>query len=299
MLLFPSARTAAQSATKNISWYQPYFVPSNEVKLSIIYEGILNYKNTELKWYSIYWQDTLGVKQGFSPYNRPYELKIIVRSRDAIVGRYTGLSTQMTYCNFITNAKKVTIHFWMDKNQFYTKEISTRQDSDSVNSKDRGLLRIETINASEFGEMFKLRSEYDAIKINLTKTNQNIIDGYDKKVVKLESNPNIVWLDYINKGALNPDPMPRIGPNYKSVMALNRYLLNRETGKIKKGKRWLLLKGVRKCCKIDFAVIDPQLEYKDKYGNKKYGKSLIKSKKIDLKSYHYSEFRSIYNCLPY
>ncbi|MBL6668417.1 MAG: hypothetical protein ISP69_07045 [Crocinitomicaceae bacterium] len=299
MLLFSSELLLAQSATKNISWYQPHYVPPNEVKLSVIYEGTLNYKNTELKSYSISWQDTIGVKKGFSPQNRPYELKMIVRSADTIVGSYTGLSTQLRSCNFITNAKEVTIHFWLDKNQFYTKKVPRKLDSDSIKAKDKDFIAIEAINALEFSEMFKTRSEYDAIKINLNKTNQNIIDGYDHKTVILELNPNIVWLDYINKRALNPDPMPRMGPTYKNVMALNRYLLNRETGKIKKGKHWLLFNGVRKCCEIDFAIIDPQLEYKDKSGNTFSGKSLVKSKKIDLNSFHYNEFKSIYNCLPY
>ena len=129
--------------------------------------------------------------------------------------------------------------------------------------------------------------------------NKSEIDQIKAKIKVIELNPNIVWLDYINKGALNPDPMPRMGPTYKNVMALNRYLLNRETGKIKKGKHWLLFNGVRKCCEIDFAIIDPQLEYKDKSGNTFSGKSLVKSKKIDLNSFHYNEFKSIYNCLPY
>jgi hypothetical protein len=117
--------------------------------------------------------------------------------------------------------------------------------------------------------------------------------------VLLEGNSDIVTLDYVNKGALHPDPMPRVGPNYKKILPLERYCLNTETGRIKKGKSWIKSLGVRKCCEIDFRIIDPDLSYTDLARYDRQGRDLIRSKKIELRDFEISEFRILENSFPY
>ena len=294
----------AQSARKNTSWYLPYYVAPNEIRLNIIFEGIIKIQDTELKSYSLSWEDTMGLKQNTPFYNKRYELKVIVRDKDTIVGNYTGLSTPMTHCNFSTNSKDVFVHFWLAKNQFYDRNHRHQADTSANEftiSPSTNKVSIDIISINKIGliDIFPVWGEYTPIKIDLTKINRNIIDSYDKKKVVLDLNQNIVALDYMNKGALNPDPMPHMGPNYQKVMALNRYQMDRKTGKIKKGKHWISLKGIRKCCEIDFAIIDPHLLYKDKAGNQFSGESLIRKRKLELSQFHYYEFKSIFESLPY
>lgn len=294
----------AQSARKNTSWHQPYYVAQNEIRLSLLFEGMVKIQGAELKSYSLSWEDTMGLKQNSPSYNRPYELKLIVRDKDTIVGSYTGLSTQMTQCNFSTNSKDVFVHFWLAKNQFYDKDQGHQADSSAsekniVTPTKIVSLDIISLDKIELLNLFPVWGEYSPIKIDLTKVNRNLIENYDKKKVVLDLNQNIVTLDYMNKGALNPEPMPRIGPRYQNVMALNRYQMDRKTGKIKKGKYWISLKGIRKCCEIDFAIIDPHLLYKDKAGKQYSGASLIKKRRLELSNFHKYEFKSIYKSLPY
>ncbi len=288
-----------QRAKHNSSWLQPQQVPKNEIKLSIIYEGTIQIQNAEVNSYSISWEDTIGMSQGFQPYNRPNELKVVVRDKDTIVGKYTGSSTQMTHCNFSTNSKDVSIHFWLGKNKFFSVSTYSVQDNsitriygDSVNKVSLTPVILNVV-------MQPKRHEYAELKVDLTNVMDGVVDHYDKRKIVLEPNPNIVLLNYINKGALDPNPMPILGPTYKNSVALNRYLLNRETGKIKKGKNWIRFKGVRKCCDIEFAIIDPHLPYTDNSGKVFLGESLIKQGKLESKNFQFNAFKTPYERLPY
>lgn len=92
-----------------MAWYQPVDVPSNNISLSVIYDGEVSTLTGQQHSYYLTWEDTIGTKKGYSQQNRPYELHVVVRDRDTIVGRYTGRSYPSTTCYFVTNAKQVEV----------------------------------------------------------------------------------------------------------------------------------------------------------------------------------------------
>lgn len=297
LILFSSF---SQSATRNRSWHYPYRVPAIEIKLSIVYEGSVETEEGTKKSFSISWEDTIGDGQGYPKYNRPLELKLVVRDKKQhIAGKYTGLSTQMTHCYFSTNAKEVSLHFWLDKNAFYVIE----------EQKPRTVVidSIKNISVTNIGAKFLIMSElfetyhgeYARIKVDLRNVENNIVDGYDMKPTQLVGNPNLVALDYINKGALDPNPMPVWDPGYCQLLFLNRHHIDLKSGKIRTGKHWLRWKGVRKCCEMDFQIIDPHQDYKDLEGNSYSGKALIRKCRLKEEDFDVYQFHYLEDCLPY
>ncbi|RFC53895.1 hypothetical protein [Brumimicrobium aurantiacum] len=285
----------AQIVKRNTSSTVPHYIPDLEIQLSVIFEGKIKVNGEQINSYSLSWKDTIGTFNDFPDQNRPYELQVVVRDKDTIVGRYTGLSTQMRHCAILTNAEKVEVFFMIRRNLFF-------QNKPVVTSNSEGNRQGVTIPKVNLGGHFSTslsNQEYTPIEIQLEKDSQNIVSHYDKKNIILKGNESIVDLYYQNKGALNPDPMPRFGPSYKNVMPLNRYLLHPKIGKIKKGKRWLFFKGVKKCAYVDFKVVDPHLNYLLKNGQKITGKQLIKNKKLDPDFIDFNQFQRLYNSLPY
>lgn len=291
LLLFPP-NTFAQK--KKESWTQTHWLAKNKIELSITYEGSLAVDGELVKAYSLMWNDTVGQSMNYPKDNRPFELKVVIRTKDGIVGRYTGLSTQMTNCSFLTNSEWVSIHFWLEQNVFFELD-KFRRDS---------LIGVKNAHFDYRNHMNFNRREYAALRINTRKIDaNNIVDGYDKKAILLEPNDNIVRLFWINKGALNPNPMPNanmgLSTGLRQVFALDRYLLNIESGKIKLGKKWLRKYGIVKTSEMQFRVIDPHLSYTALSGEKIFGKTLIKSKGIDIHAFDSIEFKTLQWSLPY
>ncbi|MCB0820346.1 MAG: hypothetical protein KDC13_06955, partial [Bacteroidetes bacterium] len=130
-----------QSASKNLSWTQVLWVDPMEIGLSVVYEGEINVDGENISSYSISWNDTLGAAANFPSYNRPYELKAVVRDKDSIVGKYTGLSTQMSHCMILTNSKFVELFFWVDLNIFFSNNQKRNGQEHPINEGDSMLPR--------------------------------------------------------------------------------------------------------------------------------------------------------------
>ncbi len=269
------------------SWIQVHTIDSNKIELSVIYEGTLNINGEMVKSYSLVWDDTLGQSKNYPKYNRPFELNVVIRSQDSIVGKYTGLSSQMTHCTFITNADFVTIYFWLTPNFFFDWHPYSK---DSI-------IGFRNSYYDYWNKINFNRKEYLPIRINMQKIeSNNIIDGYNKKATLLETNSNIVRL-------YHPDPMPKsnmgLSAGLKQVIALDRYLLNTASGRIKLGKKWIRKYGIAKTSEMDFRVIDPHLIYTTKSGQHISGKKLIRKNKIDTASFESYEFETLQWSLPY
>lgn len=287
----------SQSQPYNESWTQSLNVKAQQIKLSCTYEGEILTDSGIKKSYTLSWEDTIGLNQ-YPTFNRPYELKVVVRDADTIAGQYTGLSTQFRHCGFVTNDDKVEVFFWMDRNLFYQPPQVETTNKRGQTKADSLEIVITVIKPLILERMDYFRSEYEPIKISLKMDAQNIVDGLNEKEILLVGNPKIVTLNYINKGALNPDPMPRLGPNYRNIMPENRYLLNMNNGKIKKGSAWLFWRGIRYCSHIDFRIVDPHLKYKTRDGGFVSGKELIKLRRVP-KFVDPDSFRTLANSLPY
>lgn len=295
-----SNQLIGQSASRNLSWTHELFVNPMEISLSVVYEGELNVGGEEVSSYSISWVDTLGVARNFPAYNRPYELKVVARDKDSIVGKYTGLSTQMSHCMILTNSRYVELFFWIDLNMFFSSDRERAVKKPQKSGDNPELYRIALIGDNlNLGSLNHERREFAPIKINLLKQDRNVIDSYENKKIILKGNPEIITLNYVNKGALNPDPMPHFGPLYNGILAHNRYFLNMSNGKIRRGDSWRTWRGIRKCCEIDFRVIDPQLDYKSNSGEWIRGRKLIRRRKIDVNNFSDKAFLPLLYSLPY
>lgn len=288
-----------QSAKRNMNWTNVFYVQKIEIELSIVYEGQVLVGDEMKHSYSLSWEDTLGSKSNYEKYNRPYELHVVVRDKDTIASQYTGLSTQMTHCNFFTNSRKVDVFFFKGRNKFYERPKPVQINNESP--KDKGLTVVEVLreNIFDFDLFDAYCAEYEPIKVNLRSRKLNYIDGFEKKKLILSGNSHIVTLNHVNKGAMYPNEMPMIGPTYCQIMALDRYQINEETGRIRKGKSWIFWKGIRRCCDATFTIVDPHLTYVDEFGKTYTGRQLIRKRKLSKKKFNLYQFDYITNSLPY
>ncbi len=275
-------------------------IDSIKIQLSIIFEGTININDEEVNSYSLVWNDTIGESGNFSKRNRPFELKVVVRSQDTIVGKYTGLSSPMSHCTFLTNADFVTIHFWIGENMFYDWSMG-KDDSSLVENK----IMYNYIGNDYWDKISFNRKEYSPIRISTRSLeSNNILNGYDNRTIILKPNPNIVCLYRINEGALNPNPMPNsnwgLATGLRQVIALDRYLVDTESGRIELGKKWIRKRGIAKTAEMHFRVIDPHLTYITKSGRQVPGKDLIRKKEVDTDSFETDlEFETLQWSLPY
>jgi hypothetical protein len=288
-----------QSAKHAMNWTNVFYVQKIEAELSIVYDGQLMVGGEMKDLYSLSWEDTLGSKGNYEKFNRPYELHVVVRDKDTIVGSYTGLSAQMTHCNFFTNSRKVEVFFFKGINKFYERPKPVQINKESP--KDEGLTVVEVlpVNIDDLDFYNSHFAEYEPIKVNLKSRKLNYIDGFEEKKLVLSGNNNIVTLNHVNKGAMYPDEMPRVGPSYCQIMALDRYQINEETGRIRKGKSWIFWKGIRRCCDATFTIVDPHLTYVDEFGKTCTGKQLIRRRKLSKKKFNLFQFDYITGSLPY
>ena len=78
------------------------------------------------KWYSLSWEDTLGLSEGYLPenqYRRPKELWCVVTNTNQdTLGYYTGLSTAMSFCNFQSDDSLIQLNFSIGWSMFQSKE---------------------------------------------------------------------------------------------------------------------------------------------------------------------------------
>lgn len=267
-----------------------------KLKLTMVYEGrIDNGTGHMLNHYSIAWEDTLGQREGYPPHNRPLELHVTAYDQDSMIGRYTGLSTSFTHCNVLTNAKKIRLHFYPAYNLSYDPRTST--DEDGQTEAEHGIVLHYHNKISIFQPY---HGEYAPFEINLKHSDRNIIDGYNEKEIILKSNDQLVLLDYVNKHALNPDPLPRYGPSYCKLMALNRWHVDLESGKILKGSQWIIRKGIRKCCALNLAIVHPDRWYNTAEGDQIRGSELIRKRKINIQLFNeLRQFRKLGMEWPY
>jgi hypothetical protein len=283
----------AQSQPYNQSWTKVFAVLEQKIQLTCIFEGVIETESGPQNSYTLSWEDTIG-NQKFEPHNRPYELKVVIRDEKKIVGQYTGLSTQFRHCSIVTNSDEVAVFFWIDRNLFYQAPQSVSVDN-RKSLEGYVIMAPRVISILDFNYF---RKEYAPLNIRLKHDAQNVVDGLKQKEILLVGNPNIVTLHYINKGALNPDPMPRLSPSYSNIIPRNRYLLNTKNGEIKKGKNWLFWRGIRYCSHIDFRVVDPQKSYTARDGQTFLGKEIIQKKRLP-KTVDPEIFQSLANSLPY
>ena len=156
----------------------------------------------------------------------------------------------------------------------------------------------EMLQEMSLVEKFWQRQEYAPIHIRMDRSPMNIVDGYDHQQVILHPNPDIVGLDYINKGAMYPDNMPHYGPMYEQVMSLSRYQLDMATGRIKKGSNG-----------FDGRVSGSAAEWNSDRGSASVvhrserkailRKALIRHRKLDPGLFSTDQFQLLEDCLPY
>jgi hypothetical protein len=283
------------SFSQRMSWTYPLWAPQQEIKLSIVFEGKISTEKGEINSYSIAWLDTLGTKNGYNNFNKPMELKVVIRDKDTIVGSYTGASLQLNHTYILTNSKKVTVHFWLDHNQFFQRK-QKEPEPFWVNDSTRvtNIKRIELFSDL----IFYQPRMYAPFTVNLSERNQNIIEGFQEKTILLEKNPNYIALNYQNVAPLKY-PMPQRGPTYKGTLVLNQYQINLTTGKIRKGWFWLRFRGIRKCCDIEFGIVDPHIIYENNSGKKYSGRKLIKKRSISPDKFDLYQFQDWQESLPY
>lgn len=294
--LLLSQTAISQQFERNRSWASPYIIPEMMIKLTVVYEGkIDNGQGQMMNHYSIAWEDTLGKKEGHPLYNRPLELHLSVYDQDSMIGRYTGLSTSFTHCVVLTNSNKIRLHFYPAHNPFY--DPTTKLDKDLQPEKE---MQIVIKSLYQITILQPYLGEFAPFEIRLNRSDRNIMDGFDHKEIILKSNEELVLLDYVNKHALDPDPLPHYGPSYCKLMALNRWQVDLESGKILRGSQWIIRKGIRKCCALNLAIIHPDRWYKTAEGDQIKGSELIKRRRLEMQLFNdLKQFRKLGNEWPY
>jgi hypothetical protein len=214
-------------------------------------------EDQEKNLYVIEWIDTIGQAEGYPKYNRPFELHCYIRDAKGEQGQYTGLSTQMTHCGFQSAEEEIEIYFMRRINPFF------REDPDSA--------------LSGFGmghPGWCDQSEFQPIVLPLKRT--------DRLRVILKNDPRIITLNYRSRHALNPDPMPHLGPDcgYTMVLAKHRYYYSRKYQKIRKGSQWVNRKGIEHTIDAGLVLIDPVARYRDRKQQSYTGWDLIRNPKL-------------------
>ncbi len=244
-------------------WTVPAFLETMEIELEVICEDI------EKNLFVISWKDTLGQSQGLNVIDRPMELHCTVRSDTALIAYYRGMSTSRSFIGFIAADSIVRLHFAPRPSLFRSKDI---------------IQPFKNLKGIQHGE-------YKAIEVSLHQKG--------KQKILLEYDPNIMLMAWENPGALQVDPMQLSGPKFRKHMALDRYYLNIEDGKIKSGKKFLTKLGPKLMSINDLRIVDPHYSYQRKGLPSIKGQEFIKASKVDLELIDLKEFYPFEDAFPY
>ncbi len=244
-------------------WTIPAFVETMEIELEVICE------DREKNFFVITWKDTLGASKGFNVINRPLELHCTVRNDTGVLDYYRGLSTSRNFLSIVSSDSTVKLYFAPGISMFSPEDRS-------------GVLSFDQLT---------LHAEYMPIEVSLNQKG--------KQKILLEYNPDIVVLAWEESSAPRPDPVLQLGNKFRKHIALKRYYLNTEDGKIKTGKKYLKKFGSMKMASTDLRIVDPQKVYRHKTEGSVQGAQLIKQSKLELEQFNLGDFQPFEDSLPY
>lgn len=252
----------------------------NELAIEVELEKKSAFENT----YALSWNCPLINSQRGKYKDK--ELHLFVRSKEELLAFYSGDTLRRKTLEFETQGKEVFLFFQMrDKIRYFPKQKRVVKDGLAMEVIQPQLMISLLSNCDE--------SEFKKVKLSLEK------EGAFPFL--LQNNEAIVFMFYINKNAMIPNEMPKMGCQYDRTLCLTRFYLNADTGRILKGQQWLNRKGIRRLCeaRIPLYPIDPQQIIKDDNGNIFLAKALIKKRKIDLSKYTKGQLYGLSSYYPY
>ena len=252
-------------------------VPSLEIECSIICEDV------ELDYYDISWRvpiiDSIAKSNNELPNS---ELHCFVYDSSKLIGYYKGLSAPMQYCSFQTKDSIVEVFFrWvrMPYSYYY-------QDSTEI-----------VISRLEFNSLNKASHrgyEFESVCLPIHSTNN--------RKLTLMNDTNTVLISgnfHSDRGISRFDPygMPISEPisfHPYCIISLDRYYLNKKTGRIATGQKWIDRKGSKRISRNadQFLLVSPSIKYVDVDNHLYLGSELINKGSVKLREFNIEDFIS-------
>ena len=257
----------------DVTTAQPFLQKDLSINLTLTLE------NASAQTYSLSWEvlDTSSRQLGPNE-----ELHCFVRDQSGLIGVYQGLSTPMTHCDFQSEEKRITVFFKVRDKQFPNSAPSSTDTSHMT-------VVVQRIDIMRFQCD---QSEYEAFKLNL---GQNY-----SSMVTLKNNERILYLSHRNANAMFPNEMPQLGCFYNLTLCLDRYYINRTTGRILPGRRWMARKSVKRLIHNSrLELINPEATYRFKDGIELTGHELIKKRRASTLYFALLENSSTRGIAPY
>lgn len=130
---------------------------NSKTKLKLTFEVIP--EDYEKHFYSITWQDTLGLSEGYIDhkwFSRPKEIWcVIVNQQNDTLGYYTGLSTAQSFAYFESTDTLVTLNFMVGLN-FFSDKFGSGNDMAAFEN-----------NARQYSKENRLPISFEPIILNL------------------------------------------------------------------------------------------------------------------------------------
>jgi hypothetical protein len=247
-----------------------------EIECSIIAEDVA------LDYYEISWSVPLIDSIAKSNNELPnMELHCFVYDSSGLIGYYKGLSTPMQHCSFQTNDSLVEVFFrWRRMPYSYYSEDSTE-------------IRISRLNVNPFNKTPHRGYEFESVHLPVNST-------INRKLT-LVNDTNTVLISGRNDtdgriGNYDAYGMPILGDvfNFYCIISLDKYYLNRKTGRIATGQKWLDRKGPKRISQNadHFLLVSPSVKYLDDDNNQYLGSVLIDKGRVKLKRFNVEDFIS-------
>jgi hypothetical protein len=241
-------------------------LPPLEIRCTITSE------NSDKNLYEISWKsnyiDSIAASKGELPY---MELHCFVYDSKGLVGYYKGLSTPLRHCSFTTRDTLVKAFFRLRRMKF--------------NPNDSSNFVISTLYNHSLTSTPHRGHEYESVLLSTNSTSN--------KKITLTNDENTVLIKYGDHPRLDGIGYPTIiGFAVGIVISLDRFYLNRKTGRIRTGKSWIDKKGIKKMV-IDhnqYLLVYPFKKYIDKEQHEFLGYELIEQGKIKLKEFRIKDF---------
>lgn len=236
-----------------VTTIQPFLQLDMEVELSLTLE------NAATRTYALSWE---VLESSLRKLGSQEELHCFVRDNSGLIGYYQGMSSPMTFCYFQTTENTVDIFFCVRPKQFLNSSSPDRPD----------IVQIQRLAHIGF---HCDKSEYYPITIKLNRNHTS--------AVSLKNNTRILQLSHRNEQAMYPDEMPHLGCFYDMCLCLDRYYINRQTGRILPGRRWMARKSVRQLIqRTSLEMIDIDAVYRFNDGVEMTGAEVIKKRKANM-----------------
>lgn len=253
-----------------VTTIQPFLQLEMDVSLSLTLE------NASTKTYALSWE---VLESSLRKLGSQEELHCFVRDNSGLVGHYQGMSSPMTFCYFQTADKAVDVFFCVRTKQFPIDSSPNRSNIVNIQRMDYIGFQCD-------------RSEYAAVKLSLKHNHTT--------AVSLKNNTRILYLSHRNAHAMYPDEMPRMGCFYDMCLCLDRYYINRRTGRILPGRRWMARKSVEGLInRSRLEMIDPDATYRFKDGVELTGAEVIKKRKASMLYFAVSQPSPTRGIAPY